>query len=230
MNKFNLAKFNIPSDKKPVSVKDTASISLFGTTIIQKPVKSSDRLNIALNIRKIRIIRILPNKDNANASLKIKNKIGAKVSILDNACIITKSNIKASKHIYITDSNIIGIEDNTIVSKHIYTKDTANIPLTINLNASKLISIDDTITIQLLTKSQIASIINTLTNINVTIKPGQTLRVNSENYTVYLDDVPIINLQNGEWVFIDRNIVDLQLSAGISGDIQASISYNERWL
>lgn len=65
---------------------------------------------------------------------------------------------------------------------------------------------------------------------NVTIPPGGTLEIRSDTYDLFLNGENILHLQEGDWVFLDRDVVTLQVDSGTSGELEGRILYNERYL
>lgn len=66
--------------------------------------------------------------------------------------------------------------------------------------------------------------------INVTIPAGSTLTIDSENYEVYLDGQSILHLQSGDWITLNRELVDLMIDSGTGGDLSGTVLYRERYL
>lgn len=65
---------------------------------------------------------------------------------------------------------------------------------------------------------------------NVTISPGGTLEIRSDTYDLFLNGENILHLQEGDWIFLDRDVVTLQVDSGTGGELQGRILYNERYL
>lgn len=65
---------------------------------------------------------------------------------------------------------------------------------------------------------------------NVTIPPGETLEIRSDTYDLFLNGENILHLQEGGWIFLDRDVVSLQVDSGTGGELQGRILYNERYL
>jgi hypothetical protein len=66
--------------------------------------------------------------------------------------------------------------------------------------------------------------------ISVTIPAGSTLTIDSENYEVYLDGQPILHLQSGDWIILNRELVDLMVDSGTGGELSGTVLYRERYL
>lgn len=65
---------------------------------------------------------------------------------------------------------------------------------------------------------------------NVTIPPGGTLEIRSDTYDLFLNGENILHLQEGGWIFLDRDVVTLQIDSGTGGELEGRILYNERYL
>lgn len=65
--------------------------------------------------------------------------------------------------------------------------------------------------------------------VNVSIPPGGELRIDSGLYTALLDGENILHTYNGDWIWLDRNLVDLTIDAS-SATMDGVIIYVERFL
>lgn len=77
------------------------------------------------------------------------------------------------------------------------------------------------------------SVIHTVTEtttIDVTIPTGGELRIDSDNFVVLLDGENIIHLQSGDWITVDRNLLEMVVDTGSGGSLQGQILFNERYL
>lgn len=68
------------------------------------------------------------------------------------------------------------------------------------------------------------------TVLNITIKPGQTLVIDSDNYVVLLDGDDAIAAHSGIWPWLSRELFDIQVSSGAVSDLAVSVLYTERYL
>lgn len=66
--------------------------------------------------------------------------------------------------------------------------------------------------------------------INITIPPGGVLEIDSENYTVYLNDENVFDSYTGSWAIFDRDTTELTLGVGNGRVISGDILYRERYL
>lgn len=68
--------------------------------------------------------------------------------------------------------------------------------------------------------------------LTLTLRPGQTLIVDANNYNVLLNNQNAIEVQSGEWIDdLSRNTTDITISAASGmNNISATILYTERYL
>jgi hypothetical protein len=68
-------------------------------------------------------------------------------------------------------------------------------------------------------------------SINVTIPPGGELRIDSDNYTVTLNGQNIIAQQSGDWIWLTRNVISMQVSTNMpSNPLSGQLLYTEKYL
>lgn len=67
--------------------------------------------------------------------------------------------------------------------------------------------------------------------IDVTIPAGGTLIIDSDNFNVLLDGENAIDKQRGDWFDeLTRNTFDVTITSGVSGTLDGSLLYTERFL
>ena len=68
--------------------------------------------------------------------------------------------------------------------------------------------------------------------LTLTLKPGEVLIVDANNYNVLLDNENAIDVQSGDWIDdMNRNTTDITISASAGmNNIEATILYTERYL
>ena len=64
----------------------------------------------------------------------------------------------------------------------------------------------------------------------VTIPANGTLEIHTDTYDVFLDGVNIIHLHNGDWIFLDRDVISVDIDTGTGGQLQGQLLYDERYL
>lgn len=73
------------------------------------------------------------------------------------------------------------------------------------------------------------SLIEELTILNVEIPSGATLEIDSEVFTVTLNGINVFDKHSGEWVFLSKDLVDVEISA-LGNEIETTVIYRERYL
>jgi len=68
------------------------------------------------------------------------------------------------------------------------------------------------------------------TMIDVTIPPGGTLVIDTDNYTAYLDNVSVIDRVSGEWLSVRRPTIKMAVTGGVSGNLNVMAMYREMFL
>lgn len=67
--------------------------------------------------------------------------------------------------------------------------------------------------------------------LDVVIPPGGILIIDSDNYNVLLNSENVIDKQSGSWLDeLSRNTFDVTIASGITGDLEGSLLYTERYL
>lgn len=68
--------------------------------------------------------------------------------------------------------------------------------------------------------------------LNVTIPAGGVLEIDSDIFTAYLNNQNVLHLHNGDWIFLDRDLVSLQFNdvGGNAKTMDITVFYNERYL
>lgn len=64
----------------------------------------------------------------------------------------------------------------------------------------------------------------------VSIPPGGRLVIDSENYTAYLENENVMHAYEGDWIKLRRQLIGVDVSGGISGDLDVAILYREAYL
>lgn len=66
--------------------------------------------------------------------------------------------------------------------------------------------------------------------LNVTVPAGGLLEINSDTFEVFLNGENILQLQDGEWVFLSRDVTAIQVDSGTGGALTGQVLYQERYL
>lgn len=64
----------------------------------------------------------------------------------------------------------------------------------------------------------------------LTIPPGGELRIDSDLYTVLLDGENALYTQEGDWVYISRNLLRVIIESASGGPLSGQLIYTERYL
>lgn len=116
------------------------------------------------------------------------------------------------------------------ISKETRLKQQYNFTVVCEVNIGKLIRHNSFFTSIV---NSFISVIHTVTEtatIDVTIPPGGELRIDSDNFIVLLDGQNVIHLQSGDWITVDRNLLEMVVDTGSGGNLQGQILFNERYL
>lgn len=69
-----------------------------------------------------------------------------------------------------------------------------------------------------------------VTTINISIPPNGVLEIDSDNYTVYLNDENVFDTYTGNWIFLDRSVIELIVEVGNNRTVSGNIVYREMYL
>lgn len=66
--------------------------------------------------------------------------------------------------------------------------------------------------------------------LDIVIPPGGKLVIDSDNYTVYLNNQDAIYAYSGEWIKFTRKLQEIEVMSWTSGNLDVSVLYQERYL
>lgn len=66
--------------------------------------------------------------------------------------------------------------------------------------------------------------------ISVSIPSGGVLEIDSDTFDVFLNGENVLNLHDGSWLFLDREVVSISIDTGTGGGLEGSLLYEERYL
>lgn len=167
--------------------------------------------------------------------------IGSPGTILDGEFIENlSSSIRTEKIVYATfgleededkhKEEVIFLNAKLTLSKNVFLNEEYEDGLNQKLKLSKDLYLQF-IGTDLLGSKLMANIYDTEhTAINITIPPGSVLEIDSENYTVYLNNENVFDSYTGSWVIFDRDTIELTLGVGNGRVISGDILYRERYL
>ena len=67
-------------------------------------------------------------------------------------------------------------------------------------------------------------------NFDITIPPGSTLIIDSDNFVALLDGENVIDLHSGDWLELCRDTYDIQIQMGQAAPFEVTMIYQERYL
>lgn len=67
-------------------------------------------------------------------------------------------------------------------------------------------------------------------HLDVTVPPGGVITIDSDHYEAYLDNQRVLHLQSGDWIFPDRDLIDVIVDTGSGGALAGWALYKERYL
>lgn len=65
---------------------------------------------------------------------------------------------------------------------------------------------------------------------NLTLPPGKTLIIDSDNFTAYLDGENVLDKYNQDWINLSRNVKSIEVFIGEGKNIESYVIYKERYL
>lgn len=65
---------------------------------------------------------------------------------------------------------------------------------------------------------------------DIVIPAGGVLVIDADNCTAYLDNTSVIDLYSGDWIWLTRLLLGVDVSSNTSGDIDVKLLYRERYL
>lgn len=69
-----------------------------------------------------------------------------------------------------------------------------------------------------------------ISTMQITLPPGGELRIDSETYTATLNGENVLHLQEGDWIWLSRELLRLNVESSTGGPLEGEIIYTERWL
>lgn len=229
--KFNLQKFNIKTINEDLVIllsadfKDELISSLYPSIDISANMYVFDSLSSTLDFT-IGILSELDLKDSLVSAIFMDTYTPIE--------IVYKDNLTSECHIEKEGYYNIEFEDSLvsdfILLKNLYftelfkdesmMKTTGAKELFLNMSYSDVLS-----------SNIIADIFDTeVTTISITIPAGGILEIDSNNYTVYLNNDNVFDSYSGSWVFLDRGVKELVVGVGNGRTIKGNVIYRERYL
>jgi len=229
--KFNLVKFGVKNSQSEIEITGMFLSEIkgsigFGSDLTIENVYTSviqrgyDVLTIGSYINQ-------SYENKIESMLKLEKEHYIKSVFLEEV----KNNIKTVSNIYLYNDNVINC-----ISKSCLGKD---FKLDADINFANVLS-ENNIGKEFDLEQLFSEIVSTTMNANiletkelilmVNIEPGQTLIIDSEFYTAFLDNQNVLDKHKGDWIEIDREVKNICLDSGTGGEMEAKILYEERWL
>lgn len=155
-----------------------------------------------------------------------------------NANMITKESYQSAcqtigqgaKNIYIREAAAEQAQTRAYSGKNIHEALKANELAQIRAYAGKDIIASLDLTALLMTIISANILESETVTIEITLQPGDILQIDSDTYNVFLNGANAIHLQSGDWITIDKSLVDLIVDSGTGGELNGKIMYYERYL
>lgn len=229
--KFNLQKFNIKTINEDLVIllsadfKDELISSLYPSIDISANMYVFDSLSSTLEFT-IGILSELDLKDSLVSKTFVEIYVPIEVEYND----ILTSFVSTEKEIYYNLEFKDPLIADFILLKNLYftelfkdesmMKTTGSKELFLNMSYSDVLS-----------SNIISDIFDTeVTTISITIPAGGILEIDSNNYTVYLNNDNVFDSYSGSWVFLDRGVKELVVGVGNGRTIKGNVIYRERYL
>lgn len=160
------------------------------------------------------------------SSIKVTNCIRVDHEFID----VIEGNAYLSELIGTHFKQEITLLADTYLSSDIYPSLTASCTWDQLSSLFKNLSVQDTLTSNLICDID-ASVLETESLvIQVSIPPGGEIRIDSDFFTATLNGQNILHLHQGDWINIDRNLVDIKINTGTGGNLSGRLVYKERYL
>ncbi len=228
---YNLSKFNINSD-----ANDSLEIEM----------NCYERYNSTVTFSKNTELKIicdenLNNKSNLSMTtpevINLGVNINFKASLLSFIIIELNTNENINNNIYLSSNSEIknDFEENFDYKINAATQIDFEVENTEDLknisNIGKNILFKGYIqNEELITNFSGNFIDNKILNIETLIKPGKTLIIDSNNFTVFVNDENVLNSYSGEWINLSREIEGIEISATEGNNITGEVIYKEYYL
>lgn len=229
--KFNLQKFNIKTINEDLVIllsadfKDELISSLYPSIDISANMYVFDSLSSTLDFT-IGILSELDLKDSLVSAIFMDTYTPIEIVYKDNLtseCYIEK---EGYYNIEFEDSLV----SDFILLKNLYFTELFKDESMMKTAGSKELFLNMSYS-DVLSSNIIADIFDTeVTTISITIPAGGILEIDSNNYTVYLNNKNVFDSYSGSWVFLDRGVKELVVGVGNGRTIKGNVIYRERYL
>lgn len=137
-----------------------------------------------------------------------------------------------SKNIWLSDDYFDELKSNTYGSKNIYMNQMQTLQGTLlgRLRGSKNIRYAAVLSDVLMALPEAVTQETDTLSITIAIPPGGEVRIDSDTYRVTLNGQNILYAQSGDWVFVSRDLLRLNIESTTGGSMSGNMIYTERYL
>lgn len=227
--KYNTSKYNL----KSTNSEDTV-ISMYCQESINISTTFKTNSFIAVgffNTMKVKCSGGTAIKNNFDLLEKINSKIILNVypmvEITGNEKLEIKSTINADYYLSHELTEKLKISGKLVLDIFINQNNTEKLKVFSNLSSNIETSVN--VSEVLILNPTVTQLDKLITKINdITLRPGESIVINSDNFTVYDKDNNLLYAYEGNWINISRDTLILEV--GCDGDISGNLIVTERYL
>jgi len=156
--------------------------------------------------------------------------ISSEFIFFGNSIAEVEAKIRAAKSYYFGEKALIQSEGITLAGKDLFFAQNAEINFKANVNVGKDLPFDGEAIIAVDGTLQASKVDYLIMELDITIPAGGELRISSETFSIALGQQNVIHLQNGDWIFIERDTTHLIIEALGDPEIQGQLVCVERFL
>lgn len=229
--KFNTSPFNSAAIQgDDVSVKMTCYVDLNAIASFGKDTSVTAKGSISLNTV-AQLAAVIPDKINVSTSVMTDSKITSVIVIDSNCNVLVNTRSYASKDMYSKAGMETEILTESYLSKDIWHGHNFDLAVNTESYASKdMVSNLTILSTNLMTVSKSTIFEGSITEVDVSLKYGDVLVIDSNDYTAYIADENVLWAYDGDWVILDRDLTELTLESAAGGELEATIIYREAFL
>lgn len=229
--KFSLGKFNIKSNQLfeinirlvySDSVKNNISTAKVITllTDMRERMRGSSLMTLGTPFElelKDELRGISKLMADIPVTYKVYESVDGKSSIVKNMQLSGEFKDELSSDIYLSKDMLVVLEEFADKVNH-FSFLSKNIPY--ELFVSEMLN----------SNISTVALVNEILRLNVTLRPGESIEIDSGGFTVFKGEENILHLHKGDWIKAHRENVGIDVESGTGGDLTGTISYMERYL
>lgn len=232
LNKFNLSKFNIVGDsgedieftmfcEEKVDITVTFSLNSSVLMTGTESLKTESKLTMAV-----------PIDDKAHEEVFIEATGQIRVVVDMNCIEALKTTVDAYKNMDMQIDLQEEIRTKSYLSKDIeyaisYNEELQFKELRGNLDIlMRSLFLDE----RLIVNTGSTFIRDDITKINVSLKNGETLEIDSDKFTAFKGENNVLDMYSGEWINISRELESITINSGSGGKLVGRVIVRERFL